>query len=400
LDPLPTLNTPVHSPDQFDFGEVWDGDVARKTFHIVANASGFVTVDIPAGPFHVSEFREMGEAKGGSKNMGTGKGPTVPIQPVKVRNQYPDGRTGLLQWKLDPGADVQIDVVFQPHFKFGSEMAGLKSATMKVSGPGPKFNWTLSLPLRGMFDGLKVTAPLAVDLRSLYAVAGEKATWIQVTVTGLGTDVSGTIRSDGAMPPEVSILSTKVQVPAGKSVTKIVPVVYDNFPADAVTRSFQLAFDDGSRTSKTQIDFAGLPASMALTSGDRKDCGVSHAQMTVQMSAPHAERWFDSQGKPASSKGTAYGSVTYVLQGSNFDALDRRYVWMVAESGGVQITDGTLALYERKVDATKDQPVTGELMAGRNGWAQIVRGPARVGCQRSELAGPPKVKNLTWAPAQ
>ena len=52
-------NSPVHSPDQFDFGEVWDGDLAKKTFYITANASGVITVNIPAGPFHVSEYREM-----------------------------------------------------------------------------------------------------------------------------------------------------------------------------------------------------------------------------------------------------------------------------------------------------------------------------------------------------
>src|SRR5262249_186461 len=211
-------NSPVHSPDQFDFAEVWDADVAKKTFYITANASGVITVNIPAGPFHVSEYREMGEAKGTSKNTGMAKGPIVPIQPVKVRYQYPDGGTGPLQWKLEPGTDVQIDVVFQPHFKFGSEMAGQKTSIMKVTGPGPKLNWTLAVPLRGMFDGLKLQAQIVPVTGDVYAVRGDPKTWISVKLFGVERNVTGTLRSEGPMPPGVSVVPTQVTVAAKQTV--------------------------------------------------------------------------------------------------------------------------------------------------------------------------------------
>src|SRR5262249_14125911 len=62
------MNTPTHSPDQFDFCEVWNDDMTRKNFHLTTTAAGYVTVQIPKGPFRVAEFRELGPVQLPSKN--------------------------------------------------------------------------------------------------------------------------------------------------------------------------------------------------------------------------------------------------------------------------------------------------------------------------------------------
>src|SRR5215831_11399847 len=279
-------NSPVHSPDQFDFGEVWDGDLAKKTFYITANASGVITVNIPAGPFHVSEYREMGEAKGTSKNTGMAKGPIVPIQPVKVRYQYPDGGTGPLQWKLEPGTDVQIDVVFQPHFKFGSEMAGQKTSIMKVTGPGPKLNWTLALPLRGVFDGVKMSVLISADQKEVFGVQNDEGAYANLTITGLGTPVQGTIKAGGTLPKGVSVQSQVVTVPAKVSLKVPVWIAFGAIQAWR-QQPLELVFESSSGSSKTQFFLTILsPANFEMNSGNRGDCGVSRASLSLHIAPP------------------------------------------------------------------------------------------------------------------
>src|SRR5262249_16014051 len=164
-------NTPMHAPDQFDFGEVWDGDLVKKTFSLTATGSGTIRMELPAGPFRVAEIREMGPM-GGSKNPG-GQSPILGPS-TKNRIKFSHNQLSPYTYHLEPGGEIQVDVYFQPHFKFGSEMAGQKNATLMVTGPGPKFGWTLSVPLRGMFDGLKLSATIVPQVKDLYALAGDK----------------------------------------------------------------------------------------------------------------------------------------------------------------------------------------------------------------------------------
>jgi hypothetical protein len=367
-------NTPFHSPDQFDFGEVWDGDLARKTFHITANASGFITVDIPAGPFHVSEYREMGKATGGSKNMGTGKGPIVPIQPVKVRYPYPDGRTGPLQWKVEPDTDVQIDVVFQPHFKFGGEMAGQKSASMKVSGPGPKLNWTLAVPLRGMFDGVKISALMTADQKEVFGVQqNDEGAYVNVTITGLGTPVQGTIKAGGTLPKGVSVEPQVVTVPAKFSLKVPVWIAFGAV-RPGVQQPLELVFESSNGASKTQLLLTILPnADFEMNSGNRGDCGVSRASLSLQITPP-------SQSK---TKRTL-GRRGWVFLGWNFDVADTRYVEMTAQSGGVVLfAPQTFVLPVRVSDETRQNSVyLEEFDVTAEDWARIMQGPTLFGCRQ------------------
>src|SRR5215471_17650039 len=63
----PTMNTPQHSPDQLDFGQVLDGRSATRTLSLTTNAPGYVNVTLPPGPFRVAEFREMAQTPNPSK---------------------------------------------------------------------------------------------------------------------------------------------------------------------------------------------------------------------------------------------------------------------------------------------------------------------------------------------
>jgi hypothetical protein len=365
-------NTPLHSPDQFDFGEVWDGDLGKKTFYIKANASGFITVEIPAGPFHVSEYREMGKATGGSKNMGTGKSPIVPIQPVKVRYPYPDGRTGPLQWKVEPDTDVQIDVVFQPHFKFGGEMAGQKSATMKVSGPGPKLNWTLALPLRGMFDGVKISALINADQKEVFGVQHDQGAYVNVTITGLGTPVQGTIKAGGKVPKGVSVESQVVTVPAKVSFKFPVWIAFSAVNVGP-QQPGELVFESSSGSSKTQFLLTiSSSADFEMNSGDRGDCGVSRVSLSLQITPP-------SQSK----SGRTPGRLGWAFVGWNYDLLANRWAEMTAQAGGVELfAPQRFTLPANVSDETRQHsPYMQQFDATGEEWARIMQGPAQFGCR-------------------
>src|SRR5215831_13398127 len=149
---VPTMNTPQHAPDQLDFGQVLDGKSATRTLSLTTNAPGYVTVNIPAGPFRVAEFREMAQTQNPSK-INNGQFPAAGA--VRSRIKYQEGQNGPFQWSMAPNTDMQIDVVFTPKAHDGG--GAFKTATMNVSGPGPHGNWVLPVPLRGSLSPISLT---------------------------------------------------------------------------------------------------------------------------------------------------------------------------------------------------------------------------------------------------
>jgi len=392
-------NTPQHSPDQFDFGEVWNGDSAKKTLYLTTNASGYVTIQIPEGPFRVGEFREMGAITGlKSKNNPKQQNSQVTaVQQIKSRIVYPDGKTGPFQWSMAPGAEMQVDIFFQPHFQFGAMMAGLKSQIMKITGPGPKGNWALSIPLRGMFDGLKITAPIVPDAKEIYAIRGDSKALLNLSIAGLGTPVQGTLKAGQQLPQGVSVVARSVSVPAGQSIKTSVELSLSQFSDDGLPRPLDLVFETAKGSSKAQLQFIGVSGyGFEVNSGDRGDCGVSRISLSLSITGP----------QPAQD-GSRTVRIIWVNKGWNFDLVKRHYIWMVAESGGVHIFDRVLVLAEHKVDETWESSGTSYADATRSAslnvsaeqWAQILKGPFRFGCQESENVGNPKPENPKWGPA-
>ncbi len=389
----PVLNTPVHSPDKFDFGEVWDGDMTRKTFYLTTTAAGYVTVQIPKGPFRVAEFREMGPVQAPSKNPGNKTTPNLgPIQPVKTKISYLDGQSGPFQWSLAPDTDIQIVIAFQPHFNLFTEAAGQKSATMKVTGPGMHGNWTISVPLIGMFDGLKISATMAPETKEILAIAGEKYVPLNVTLFGLSTPLNGTIRAGGTVPAGVTVMSKSVKIGANQKlpVTVWLSLGSINVPKDRSSEPLELVFDDGQKTSKALLQFTGLPSSLTLASGERNDCVVSHLRMNLALQAPmHSKITGGFYIPNLDDYTTDPGGGKYDLQmsmpkGLNLDGYMVGTFLVFGESGGVRVfKQDYWPTYETQNGT--DIKHSGPLAVIRNAkqWAQILDGHARFGCQLS-----------------
>jgi hypothetical protein len=151
----PITNTPQHTPDLLDFGTVSEGSSTKRTFSLITNAPGYVTVNIPPGPFHLAEFREMGPAPGG-KNFGAQ--PALPVAPgARSRIKYQEGQNGPYQWSMAPNTEMQIDIVFTPKPARGPETAVSQLTTLNATGPGPHGNWALVIPLRGTLNPVRLT---------------------------------------------------------------------------------------------------------------------------------------------------------------------------------------------------------------------------------------------------
>ncbi len=229
------LNTPSHAPDQMDFGSVWNGESAKRTLSLTTIASGYVTVEIPRGPFRVAEYRELGGSTGGQTVVQFG------MKSVKARTTYADGQSGPFQWSLAPNTAIEVDIVFQPHFDLFTMAAGPKSATMKVTGPGPHGAWAFNVPLRGMFDGMRTSPLLILPEKDILSVADpfETVQKFVVRLVGTGEDVSGRIVWPSASPG-----------------LKVKP--YGNVSLDASeTKEFTVPVEGtGGHTDKTPLDGA------------------------------------------------------------------------------------------------------------------------------------------------
>lgn len=151
------MNTPQHSPEQMDFGVVPDGASSIRTFTLLTNSAGNITLTIPPGPFRVAEFREMGPLQGGSKNLPAQPQP-VAVSGVRSRIHYQDGQNGPYQWSMAPNVQMQVDIVFAPKSQ-GMKVGGPKSAIMNLAGPGPQGNWVITVPLQGTIKTASPEAP-------------------------------------------------------------------------------------------------------------------------------------------------------------------------------------------------------------------------------------------------
>jgi len=154
----PSALSPKYSPKQLDFGSLWDGESSRRTFSLTPPAPGTITLSFPGGGlFWLVEYREMGGAKVASKNPNIGA-----LKQVKASNTYQVGQPvpGYLQYTVSAGSEIQLDFVFQPVSQpkggTGTVAPGQKSVIVKLSGPGAITPWSVTIPLRGTFNGPKM----------------------------------------------------------------------------------------------------------------------------------------------------------------------------------------------------------------------------------------------------
>jgi hypothetical protein len=313
---------------------------------------------------------------GGSKNPG-GQSPMLG-QPTKHRIKFSENQLAPYTYQLEPGGEIQVDVYFQPHFQFGSEMAGQKNATLKVTGPGPKFNWTLSVPLRGMFDGLKLSATIFPQPKELYAFAGDKVLPLNVTLYGLDNNITGTVRLGDNPPPGVSLAPKTLQVYAKQKNSATTWLSLSSFAVDGTPRPLELVFDDGNKKSKSLIQFIGLPNSRKFSSGNRTDCGIGDLTLTVSIRAPQHNTVDQGTYITDLDYSTGIpGSLQYQLQGSlNF--VTKKYLML---SLWIQIFKQGFDFREHADHITETHDM--RLNFPGETWQRILKGQARVGCQLS-----------------
>lgn len=156
---LPLNDTPHYSPARLDFGTVLQGQSARRTLTLMPPISGIVTFSIAKDRvFWLAEYRELGPLTGGSKNSPGGlTGPSVQRQ-LKSRITYPVGQmlAGDVQWKVNEGSEIQIDLVFQPAVEPVSGVAavgsGAQPRVFQFKGQGPTRPWSIAVPACGVFQ--------------------------------------------------------------------------------------------------------------------------------------------------------------------------------------------------------------------------------------------------------
>ena len=307
------LNAPVHSPASLDFGAVWNGQSSKRTFALTTNGNGNVAVEIPTGPYRVAEFREMGAGAFG------GGGPLM-ARNVKSHITNPSKPW---RWSLAPGAEIQIDLVFEPKFDLFSMTAGPKPATMKVTGPGPQGNWTLSVPLAGMFNGLKIAATFVVADKEPVVVSPAPGLDLAVSIAATSSELKGTIRG-GSLPAGVSVTPVAVTVPPGSEKKVTVPLKLNwngGFPADGVAKAGELVLEYGGGSQKASFSISGVPATTS-TGGMPGNCGIDFLGWAAILYPD--------------------GRLLFSLSGNNFDLINNRNVLGTFFIGGRPVAWGVL----------------------------------------------------------
>ncbi len=267
------LDVPVHSPQQLDFGAVWNGQSSRRTFGLSSTAAGAVSAQIPAGPYRIVEFRLMSGPPGlASSAMARMAGASA--RQVEFRQTYPAGQPAPAQWNVGANQDIEIDVLFEPKFDLFSMTAGQKTAILKVSGPGPSHAWSLAIPIHGMFNGLHIGAIFTVDDKEVQVVEGTARVDVQVRLVGVDTALKGTVHGQNA-PAGVTVGSVPVAVNPAQTVTVKVPVsfTWSALPADGKNRDVPLVFDVPGHASNASFSVVPVPGTVNA-GAQRTDCGI------------------------------------------------------------------------------------------------------------------------------
>jgi hypothetical protein len=315
------VNLPVYSPSQFDFGTVWNGQLSKRTLVLTTNAAGYVAVAIPPGPFRIAEFREMGA---GGTSAGGGAAARFLVRNVKTRVTYRSGQSGPFQWSLPSGAEVQVDIVFQPKFDLFTMTAGPKSATMKVTGPGPQGGWALSIPMHGTFNGLRIGAVFSVDDKEVMAVQGTTSVNVAGRLTGTDTALRGTVHGSNP-PPGIQVGQVPVTVNPGQTTGFGVPLTlsWGALKPDGMARNIGLVFQAGAQSSSAAFSLIPVPVSVTAGENHRTDCGIG---------------WLDWGVILSSSK------LILNLSGWNRDLISDRDVMAVVNIGSKPVAWGVLHL--------------------------------------------------------
>jgi hypothetical protein len=84
------------------------------------------------------------------------------IKPAPISN---NNQTLTYKWSFAAGEELQLDILFAPSFS-RDKTPGLRTATMKFSGPGSITPWSTTIPMRGTVNGQVNAVPPPPGARS------------------------------------------------------------------------------------------------------------------------------------------------------------------------------------------------------------------------------------------
>ena len=318
------LETPEHTPQQLEFGDVWNGQSSRRTFGFITTAGGAVAAQIPAGPFRIVEFRIMSALKGAPESAMSRL--AAAGRTVEFRQSYPAGQPAPAQWTVGANQVVELDVVFEPKFDLFTMTAGPKTGALKLSGPGPAHPWSLSVPMQAMFNGLHIEAIFTVDDHTVQVVEGTAHVDVGVKLVGVDSAVKGTVRGQ-SVPAGMTVGTAPIAVNPAQTVTAKVPVTFawGSLKPDGISRDVTLALDAPGVTSTAAFSVVPVPGTVVLN-GTRNgaECGIDWLS-------------FDAIFFPE-------GRVVYNLSGQNQDLFQVRDVLTTLSVGGRAVAWGVIHL--------------------------------------------------------
>jgi hypothetical protein len=376
----PRLLAPAHAPATLDFGSVWDAESANRTLTFKATAAGVITAAPLAAPYSIKAIRIMGVgASGGSASTlgGAAMAGMSMARNVRVSQTAPP-------WQVtaSPNEEIQIDVTFEPKFDLFTMAAGAKPSTLVVKGPGNGGNWTMNVPIAGMFNGKRIGVVFLITQAEIPVVNGlDKEVTIPVRLIGTSTGATGLIHSK-TLPPGVSFPAKSVAVGANQTIDVPMTLWNTGIASDGVEKKLEIAFDYGNATATAATTIIGLPASLTRQTGERHDCGVqkAHLLLSFNVTPDHSVALMNHQF-------TIFN--TDVVTGRNV------YVEWLINGGRFSAEAETSRGFDKMAVHRSSQPFN---LALRD-YVIAVRDPLMIGCAPRNLDGSPPPTDLKWEQA-
>lgn len=183
---LAAARAPEIQPPRLDFPALWNGEAKKLTVRFASPAAGTVSAKLSDRNFRVTELRAMG---GG---LMTGGGPVA----ARLPSGSPVTREPF-EKSVAEGQEVQVDVVFEPKFSLDN-VAGPKTATLVLAGPGAPTSWRVDVPVAGRFEGIKLSLVFKTDGDTFDVVEPDNQFQVPVSLLGFGHTVQGRFRLKSA----------------------------------------------------------------------------------------------------------------------------------------------------------------------------------------------------------
>lgn len=151
LSSAPISTGPTYSPRQLDFGAIDVSRVSGRIFSLTAPVAGEITLEFPTGSFRFQEFRRVPPPN----FTGQGQSTRAAVPPMKPMPALSNTQIDVYKWNFAAGEGMELTIYFETFTKYDYVNPGLRTATMKISGPGIIRPWEVAIPMRGTVNPRK-----------------------------------------------------------------------------------------------------------------------------------------------------------------------------------------------------------------------------------------------------